>query len=61
VPELLEGKRHRMLGLDFLWRSRPVEGDPGREMEPTAAYRLGVDIKGGWKSSRKVAGWANPQ
>jgi hypothetical protein len=30
-------------------------------MELTVAYRLGIDIGGGWRSPRKVTGWENPQ
>jgi hypothetical protein len=47
----------------LLRRSGLAEGIPKRELELTAAYRLGVDIDigGGWRSSRKVTGWENPQ
>jgi hypothetical protein len=31
-----------------------VEGTPARELEPTATHRLGLDIGGSWKSTRKV-------
>jgi hypothetical protein len=34
---------------------------PARKLEPTAAYRLGVDKGGGWRSPRKVTGRDNPQ
>jgi hypothetical protein len=37
-----------------------MEGAPARELEPTAAYRLRVDV-GEWRSPRKVTGQENPQ
>jgi hypothetical protein len=41
-------------GEETLWRVSP-------ELEPTHAYRLGIDVEGGWRSPRKVTGWKNPQ
>jgi hypothetical protein len=54
------GRRQLNVDTGFLWRRGPVEGSPARELEPTAAYRLGIDIEGGWRSHRNVTGWDNP-
>jgi hypothetical protein len=45
----------------IVWEGALRRGTPARELEPTAAYRLGVDKGGGWRSPRKVTGWDNLQ
>jgi hypothetical protein len=44
----------------FIQEETLWSGSPARELVSTAAYRLGVDIGGWWKSIRTVTGWDNP-
>jgi hypothetical protein len=44
----------------LFWR-KPCGGVPSKQLEPTAAYRLGADTGGEWRSPRKVTEWDNPQ